>query len=305
MDTVREDGTILFEPREETIHKIVEMSTALLEKKSCTPAEAAKLRGMASWAAGNTFGRVGRLGLRALKTRQYQKEEGLDMNEQLELGLRFLVGILPQLGPRSTRIVGTTPRPTVVYSDASWPERMTAEEAVAKGEPPRLGWVVFSPGERPKGYSMELGREFLTTLFPRQTQILAAEAVAVLTALVLAPDGLSGKELVWFIDNEAALSSLIRGGSKAEDVGHIAACTQLAMLDHSCAAWYEWVDSASNPADGLSRDGIRDQWTVDQGWELTEIPPSAFQKVAEYMNQERVQKITGMAPQQPVLPGGP
>ena len=303
MDTVREDGTILFEPREETIHKIVEMSTSLLEKKSCTPAEAAKLRGMASWAAGNTFGRVGRLGLRALKTRQYQKDDDSNMNEQLEMGLRFLVGILPQLGPRSTRVIGPTPRPTVVYSDASWPERMTAEEAVTRGEPPRLGWVVFSPGERPRGYSMELGKEFVSALFPRKTQILAAEAVAVLTALVLAPDALRGLELVWFIDNEAALSSLIRGASRAEDVGHIAACTQLAMLDHSCAAWYEWVDSASNPADGLSRDGIHDQWTVSQGWDLTEIPPEAFQKVAEYMNQERVHKITGLAPQQPALPG--
>ena len=137
MDAVRVNGTILFEPREETIHKIVEMSATLLEKRSCTPAEAAKLRGMASWAAGNTFGRVARLGLRALKTRQYQKEEGFGMNEQLEMGLRFLMGILPRLSPRSTRIIGPTPRPTVVYSDASWPERMTAEEAVAKGEPPR------------------------------------------------------------------------------------------------------------------------------------------------------------------------
>ena len=140
----------------------------LFRSKSCTPAEAAKLRGMASWAAGNTFGRVARLGLRALKTRQYQKEEGFGMNEQLEMGLRFLMGILPRLSPRSTRIIGPTPRPTVVYSDASWPERMTAEEAVARGEPPRVGWVVFSPGERPKGYSMELGREFISALFPRQ-----------------------------------------------------------------------------------------------------------------------------------------
>jgi hypothetical protein len=174
-----------------------------------------------------------------------------------------------------------------------------------KGETPRLGWVVFNPGEKPKGFSMELGKEFVSVLFPRKTQIFAAEAVAVLTALILAPESLSNRELVWFIDNEAALSSLIRGTSRAEDVGHIAACTQLAMLDHSCTAWYEWVDSDSNPADGLSRDGVHDQWTVAQGWELTELPPVAFRKVTEYMNQELVQRITGMAPQQPVLPHGP
>ena len=173
-----------------------------------------------------------------------------------------------------------------------------------KGEPPRLGWVVFAPGERPKGFSMELGREFVSALFPRKTQIFAAEAVAVLTALVLAPESLSNRELVWFIDNEASLSSLIRGTSRAEDVGRIAACTQVAMLEHSCIAWYEWIDSDSNPADRLSRDGVSDQWTMSQGWELTELPPMAFRKATEHMNQETVQRIIGAAPQQPILPSG-
>ena len=111
MDTVLVDGTILFEPREETIYKIVEMAKSLLTKKTCTPAEAAKLRGMASWAAGNTFGRVGRLGLRALKARQYQQEATHDMDEQLQMGLQFLIEVLPRLGPRTTRIIGPTPRP--------------------------------------------------------------------------------------------------------------------------------------------------------------------------------------------------
>ena len=72
MDTVLVDGMILFE-----------MAKSPLAKKTCTPAEAAKLRGMASWAAGNTFGRVGRLGLRALKARQYQKEATSNLDEQL------------------------------------------------------------------------------------------------------------------------------------------------------------------------------------------------------------------------------
>jgi len=235
MDGILRDGTVLFEPREETTHKVTEGAGAILPKKSCTPAEAAKLRGVASWAAGNTFGRIGRLGLRALKTRQYQKDANVELTEELLMGLRFLTEVMPKIGPRETRILGPTPQPTVVYSDASWPQWMTMEEAVERAEPPRLGWVIFAPGERPRGFSMELGREFLSALFPRKTQIMAAEAVAVLTALVLTPQSLDNRELVWFIDNESALSSLVRGGSKAEDVGHVAACTQLAMLEHSCA----------------------------------------------------------------------
>ena len=305
MDDILHNNMVLFEPREDTIHKVVESAGALLMKGTCTPAEAAKLRGVAIWAAGNTFGRVGRLRLRALKTRQYEKAEYYALSEQLHMGLNFLREVMPNIGPRTTRILGPTPMPTVVYSDASWPdvrEGRSAEEAAAAGEPHRLGWIIFRPGMKPLGFSMELGREFTEALFPRRTQILAAEAVAVLAAFVLTPELVAGRELVWFIDNEAALSSLIRGSSRADDVGHIAACTQVAMLQHSSSAWFEWVDSASNPADGLSRDGVRDTWTLQQGWELREFPPSAFKAVVDFASRPDVTRITGMVPKGPVLP---
>ena len=283
---------------------MAEMAKSLLVKGTCTSAEAAKLRGVASWAAGNTFGRAGRLGLRALKERQYQKTEDHALDEQLRMGLKFLVEVMPTIGPRSTRIIGPTPPPTIIYSDASWPdvrEQRSAAEAAAEGEPPRLGWVIFRPGMKPRGFTIELGTEFLGALFPRKTQIFAAEAVATLAAFVLTPELVDGRELVWFIDNEAALSSLIRGTSRAEDVGHIAACTHVAAIEHSSSLWYEWVDSASNPADGLSRDGVHDKWTLEQGWELTEFPPSAFQAVVEYMHRPKVTRVTGVGPQLPDL----
>ena len=293
------DGMILFEPREGTIHKIVEMAKPLLAKKTCTPAEAAKPRGMASWAAGSTFGRVGRLGLRALKTRQYQKEAAPSLDEQLQMGLQFLIEVFPRFGPRTTRAMGPTPHPNVVYSDVSWPQWVAPEEAVRAGELPRLGWIIFQPGAAPRGFCMELGRGFITALFPRMTQIREAEAVAVLAACVLTPEFIRGRELVWFIDNVAALSSVIRGTSRAEDVGHIAACTQVAMLERSSSVWYERVDSDSNPADRLSRDGVHDKWTLEQGWHLTEFPASAFTAVVGCLHRPDITRITGMAPEEP------
>eukprot|EP00972_Heterocapsa_arctica_P061321 9041961-Heterocapsa_arctica.AAC.1 len=66
---------------------------------------------------------------------------------------------------------------------------------------------------------------------------------------MLPPELFHGQDLLWFVDNEAALSSLTRGTSKAEDVGHLSACTHLALMQASCSAWFEWIDSASNPAD--------------------------------------------------------
>ena len=47
-----------------------------------------------------------------------------------------------------------------------------------------------------------------------------------------------------------------------------ASCLLQAVLN--VRVWVEWIDSASNPADGLSRGGLEDSWTQQQGWLLTE-----------------------------------
>ena len=294
LERLLDEGMVEFEPRAGTVHKIQDMASLMLERGTCTPAEAAKLRGTAAWAAGNTFGRAGRLGLKSLKDRQYQaQDETNEVTEDLRLGLQFLKEVMPRMQPRPTRVMGVSPPPVVVYSDASWPQYMDLEEAVRTGEPPRLGWVIFVPGEKPRGYTMVLGKEFMDALLPRKTQIFAAEAIAVLTALVLLPGQFAQRELLWFIDNESAVSSLIRGGSKAQDVGHLAAATHLALIEEQCTAWFEWIDSDSNPADGLSRDGLLDQWTIQQGWELLEFGQPEMDRVKEYMLQEHVTRVIG------------
>ena len=52
---------------------------------------------------------------------------------------------------------------------------------------------------------------------------------------------------------------------------------RLALL--GARLWVEWIDSESNPADGLSRDGLSDEWTCKQQWSLSEFvfPPALDQ----------------------------
>ena len=49
----------------------------------------------------------------------------------------------------------------------------------------------------------------------------------------------------------------------------------LLWLHLGCRVWIEWIDSASNPADGLSRQGLADPWTQEQQWDLSTpgLPP--------------------------------
>ena len=68
---------------------------------------------------------------------------------------------------------------------------------------------------------------------------------------------------------------MIRGSSKEADVGAIANAVQWLLFSVNCRPWFEWIDSNSNCSDGLSRDGLLDAWTREQGWQLEEgvVPP--------------------------------
>ena len=74
----------------------------------------------------------------------------------------------------------------------------------------------------------------------------------------------------WFVDNEAAAASAIRGTTPEADVRRFVQVAHLLWLEFEIRVWIEWIDSQSNPSDGLSRDGLADGWSVKQGWTLSQ-----------------------------------
>ena len=51
--------------------------------------------------------------------------------------------------------------------------------------------------------------------------------------------------------------------------------------------WVEWIDSDSNPSDGLSRDGLDDQWALNQDWELEVAPKKLVRSVLDFRRELR------------------
>ena len=83
-------------------------------------------------------------------------------------------------------------------------------------------------------------------------------------------------DLIWYIDNISAAMAIIKGASGKADLSAIAVAIHAVLARLNIRVWVEYVESASNPADGLSRAGLEDAWTRAQGWTLKEVPCPAF-----------------------------
>ena len=66
----------------------------------------------------------------------------------------------------------------------------------------------------------------------------------------------AGRDVVWFVDNEGACSTLIRGACRPEEISGIAECSSILAARLGVRIWYEWIDTKANPSDGLSRLGV-------------------------------------------------
>ena len=82
----------------------------------------------------------------------------------------------------------------------------------------------------------------------------------VLIAMLKLPDELRGKRGIWFIDNIAALMALVRGRSNSTDLDKLAGSIHAALFAMQTWMYFEWVESRSNWADGISRESFKDAW---------------------------------------------
>ena len=71
---------------------------------------------------------------------------------------------------------------------------------------------------------------------------------------------IQARDIIWFLDNTSAISSLIKGASSIEDSCQLAMRAQMCFMALRCRVWFEHVGTKQNPSDGLSRDGLDDPW---------------------------------------------
>eukprot|EP00435_Cladocopium_sp_Y103_P048679 s223_g14.t1 len=197
---------------------------------------------------------------RAIAQRCLTKDEAGKLRGDLTWMFSLAAG---HLGRLIQPVCGADRAPLVVYSDASFENDVL-----------RLGWVVMCPGTstQPQGGTCVVPDDVIASSLPRRQQIYPGEAVVALVLPALCPDLLRNRDILWFIDNESAASTLVRCVSSQCDVHEIAQYSHYLLNRLGARTWFEWIDSDSNPSDGLSRLGLDDEWTQTQGWSLTSHP---------------------------------
>ena len=223
---------------------------SFLDKGRMSPAEASKIRGKLGFAASLLYGRTGRGVTSALIERQYTKDKSHRLNKPIELTIAWWKTAIEQMRPKFTPY--NTPQPTLLYSDAEGGGHLgcvlirNGQKISFSGH--MAAWMSEADEARPEDEITGKTRE------PngRRDGIHHLELAAVLLAIVVGAREKPGPLLV-FVDNSSALASLIRGRSSTALGTIICLAVWRFLAETGAYPFFEWVPSASNPADEPSR----------------------------------------------------
>lgn len=265
---VLSQGIVRFDMKPGLREKLADMVDNCFDTNSCTSGMAAKIRGNFGWAATSAHGKCGRGGQSYLLQRQYRDDTDR-LTPELSLGLAYLKKLAEVFMPRCIDVLPLKSPCTVIYSDASYNQ----EDGTGA-----MGYVAFVPNHPPVGGAATFPPDILEWFQDRKQQIAPCELFLALVVPWNIGKMMQGQDIVWYIDNQSAIATLVRGTSGCIDMSQIAATAHLFFARLHCRVWFEYVQSESNPSDGLSRDGVRDKWTRNQPWALHQaaLPESSL-----------------------------
>ena len=268
-------GIVRVQPKASSIYKVRDKIDRALAMRQLARDDAGKLRGDIQWLFACCTGSAAKFAGPLLHRCQYGDDPSLGERDLLVLpALRALACQAP---PRDINFWASHSPCTLIYSDASFEQNQL-----------RLGWVIFAPPPlRPHGGNCSVPQAVLQEWTPRKQQIFPGEALCLLVLPLLYPDLFRGQDTLWFIDNQVAVAAAVKASSSEEDVFEIAHMSSVLRGRLANRRWFEWVDSDSNPSDGLFREG-EDCWSRSQPWFLQSF---SFPKAA-YRSQIRSDLLT-------------
>ena len=146
---------------------------------------------------------------------------------------------------REIRVFPEVRPPVVIASDGRLDDSAPASVAVLLFDPLsglKLAWVAILPPELIARWRAD-----------SEQYIALVEQAAVMMGILHASPIIRGRDLLWFEDNSVVLSGLVRGASSSGELDSGCSCIHLSLAMLKVRAWWEYVESKSNWADGPSR----------------------------------------------------
>ena len=223
----------------------------LLRSGVIHPSDASGLVGRTRWVLCPIFGRVGVACLQPLY--DLRAAVRLDQDHALARCLIFL--------REAVRLV----RPVVFPLHPMVAAKVVLVWTDASGKP-CMGIVLYCPDDERWYYSYRMVPPWMAAWFSRlqrkKTYICQWEILAAVCAYLTFPDMLRGRLAHHFVDNQPALSGLIKGVDlQATTQGRLIHEYTLATVALACRPWLSFVYSEDNLSDGPSR---RDLGLVQQ-----------------------------------------
>jgi hypothetical protein len=155
--------------------------------------------------------------------------------------------IIIRMKPRLIKLVEHLQKIVLVYTDAAWEVNEVTGEIVAT-----LGTLLMN-GNETIARAAHAPRDWIESLKPRKSQILACELIALAGLLLQDGEGLKDQHVLIFIDNLAGACLLTKASTEQADIQWIVAVILARLTSLECLWWIEWLPSEANPADPISR----------------------------------------------------
>ena len=239
------EGTITVCNTEKRIAELVESLSKVAAGSVLSKSEALKLRGRVGFASAQIFGRATNLAMQILTQHAYAEPFVPELSSETKSAVKYIANRLRSGPPRSIACnsLGTI----YMFTDASF------ERGDGSGG---LGAVLFdNHGRTIHWFGLELTTGDTAPLLRDGNVVIIGELEAIVPLIALRLWGhlCRCQHVVFYIDNEGAKFSLIRGSSKSMMISRIAFKTSELCEEIDCVPWFARVPTSCNVADAPSR----------------------------------------------------
>ena len=244
--SLHQQRILLVEPKPTRVSNLCQIVDRVLSENCLPPSLAASLLGKFGFLCSTMFGKVGRCCTGAVRARQYGHPDETLLTPQIRTSLQLMKLFATTAPKREMKIDDHAP-PIILYTDASdVPNRSEGRWVV--------GAVLIDPVTSMISYtSWVVPQSVIHTWLPKETYMNQLELFACPLALNTWSTTLSNRQVLLFIDNDAAASALVRGYSPRQDSYALVGDFWLAASSSRLSVYIDRVESKSNPADGPSR----------------------------------------------------